>query len=187
MATSGLYSASVADLLDNVRFDPASNAILFPQFQIDLVTHLQSTSAHPLKRTERSSPCRTPSGLTQTPAAKHRRRNRTGTEQGKPSQPNPTNSFARCTLNSTTDILHSKLLSDFQPTPTELTAINELQSELHSYMFLRFTTHNVKEPESTFLGIQQFFSLVRANNTEKSHVQYLEGHNDYFITFTAST
>ena len=90
------------------------------------------------------------------------------------SQPNPAKSFARCTLNSNTEIVHSKLLSDFEPTPAELTSMLDLQDELHSYIFLRSSAHNSKDPESTFLGMQQFFSVVRANNTEKSNVQYLE-------------
>ena len=181
---SRLDSDASADLLSRShganalfsRLDPASVINLISDSRSLLgpgsgVTHLQSTSAHLLKRTERSSPCPTPSRQTQTPVAK---RNRTGTERGMSSQPNPAKSFARCTLNSNTEIVHSKLLSDFEPTPAELTSMLDLQDELHSYIFLRSSAHNSKDPESTFLGMQQFFSVVRANNTEKSNVQYLE-------------
>ena len=70
--------------------------------------------------------------------------------------------------------MHSKLFSDFEQTETESTAIKELLTELHCYMFLRSSVQNTKNPTSSFIGMQQFFSVIRTNQTEKSNVQYLE-------------
>ena len=66
-----------------------------------------------------------------------------------------------------------KHLSDFLPNEQETSALNELQEEFYVYMMQKVALES-KEPQKTFLNIQDYFSLTRTNHTERSNVLHLD-------------
>ncbi len=134
---------------------------------------------HPIlsrKRTERASPFPSPSKQTRSPAPKLRRRLRTGTEQQQTTTVPEAVSHSLAnssTVNSQRDLIRSKTLSDFETSCEEALMLKELQEQLNVYMILRTFASDTR-PQYTFLNMQQYFSVTRANHTEKSNVLYLE-------------
>ena len=124
------------------------------------------------KRHDRSSPFHSPQKLTRSPASKVRRRPRTGTEQrtcNVSEQPicSSTHSYSfgiMCRQVVTVD----KQLSDFLQNEHELSAISELQEELHSYVLQKVALAR-SESGKTLLSIQDYLSLTR---TSHSYMNY---------------
>ena len=75
-------------------------------------------------------------------------------------------------MNSQKMIVRDKSLTDFVASEEELLAIKELQEELNTYMIIK-TSMSKKRPQSTFLNLQQYLSVTRINQTEKSNIFYL--------------
>lgn len=128
-------------------------------------------------RTERSSPIPSPQKLTQSPARKQRKRlpPRTGTKQSTHTplaEPQLVSNYHFINTCSE-EISADKTLSDFLPNEKETTALNELQEQIHAYMLQKVAFGNTN-PQETYINIQDYLSLARANHTEKSNVLYLD-------------
>jgi len=129
------------------------------------------------KRTERCSPFPSPQKLPQSPARKQRKRPppRTGTEQSTHTplaEPQSVSNYHFINTCSE-EIPADKTLSDFLPNEKETTALNELQEQIHAYMLQKVAIGSMN-PQETFINIQDYLSLARANHTEKSNVLYLD-------------
>ena len=134
--------------------------------------YLSSSSFHiSRKRIERSSPFPSPSRLTRSPLLKAQKRLRTGTEgrmlhaKAPIELPVPTYQHRR----------HATVLnlSDFVPNSDESQSQHDLQCEMNAYVAHRVALHSsgLKYP---FLGLQDFYALIRPTHTEQSLVMYLE-------------
>ena len=66
-----------------------------------------------------------------------------------------------------------KNLSDFLPNDQETSSLNEFQEEIHTYMMQKLAL-DTTESSKTFLNLQDYLSLTRANHTERSNVLYLD-------------
>ena len=66
-----------------------------------------------------------------------------------------------------------KNLSDFLPNNQETLSLNEFQEEIHTYMMQKVALE-CSETSKTFLNLQDYLSLTRANHTERSNVLYLD-------------
>ena len=65
-----------------------------------------------------------------------------------------------------------KQLSDFLKNEQEISAISELQEELHSYILQKVALGG-SESVRILLSIQDYLSLTRTSHTERSNVLYL--------------
>ena len=120
---------------------------------------------------ERSSPFPSPSRLTRSPLLKAQKRLRTGTEgrmlhaKAPIELPVPTYQHRR----------HATVLnlSDFVPNSDESQSQHDIQCEMNVYVAHRVALHSsgLKYP---FLGLQDFYALIRPTHTEQSLVMYLE-------------
>ena len=113
--------------------------------------------------------------LTQSPARKQRKRPCTGTEQSTHTPlAEPQSVLNYHFINTCSEeIPADKTLSDFLPNEKETTALNELQEQIHAYMLQKVAIGSTN-PQETFINIQDYLSLARANHTEKSNVLYLD-------------
>ena len=55
----------------------------------------------------------------------------------------------------------------------ETTAIEELQDDINTYL-IKKASLSINQPESVFLNIQDYFSMIRVSHMEKSNVYYLK-------------
>ena len=75
--------------------------------------------------------------------------------------------------NTHTASLQNKSLSDFLTNEQEAEALEDLKDEIKAYIFQKVALNN-KRPQKTLLNIQDYFSVTRANHTEKSNVLHLK-------------
>ena len=67
--------------------------------------------------------------------------------------------------------LKDKCLSDFQPNLRENLAFWELKEDINAYIVTKVSIHK-KDPNKIFLGLQDYFSVIRPTHTQKSNVKY---------------
>ena len=125
------------------------------------------------KRHNRSSPFPSPQRLTRSPAGKMRRP-RTGTERPDSSEPPPSTSTSSYSFGPMCRqvVIANKQLSDFLKNEHEISAISELQEELHPYILQKVALAG-SESGRTLLSMQDSLSLTRTTHTERSNVLYL--------------
>ena len=128
------------------------------------------------KKRARVSPFASPKQLIRSPVPKKQRRPRTGTEQPTSSvESNPTSSSYQFVNACKEKIRVDKNLSDFLPNDQETSSLNEFQEEIHTYMMQKLALDTcTTESSKTFLNLQDYLSLTRANHTERSNVLYLD-------------
>ena len=125
------------------------------------------------KRIERSSPIVSPLKSTRSPLPKVQRRHRTGTEYRQLQACTTTSEIPQPTQNSKAPSFTGITLQDFLMNDDERDALQDLNEELNTYMPHKHATYK-STVELPFLGMQDFFSLVRVTHTQKSNVVYLE-------------
>lgn len=141
-----------------------------------------SLAEHSIKQThqspsrkwpEKSSPIPSPMKLTFSPAAKSRRRAHTGTECMKEVSHEAKPILAQIQYSEFVKSHVCLSINDFMMSEMETESLQDLHAELFIYMLQKLAIADTSSEESYF-GLQDYFNITRATNTEKSKVTYLE-------------